>query len=93
MYKSWGASETQHPVSDNQHVKEQPPQLDAYDKDLENDDTTKNSEIMEAQMMIRKLEAKIRQLEGRMPRKHPDVNFLNYKNRKRILVSLYDTLY
>lgn len=89
LYKSWGASEIQQqPVPVNHHDKTLQ-QSDAYENVLENNEATKSSEILEAQRMIRKLEAKIRQLEGRMPRKHPDVNFLNYKNRKRILVSWY----
>lgn len=33
------------------------------------------------------LERKIKQLESRIPKQFPDVMFLNYRSRKRILVS------
>lgn len=41
----------------------------------------------EAKKRIFELESKLRELEARMPKKHPDVRFLNYQARKRILVS------
>lgn len=44
-------------------------------------------ELQEAQRKIRDLEVKIQQLEDRIPRKYPDVTYLNYKNRKRILIT------
>lgn len=44
-------------------------------------------EVHQAKQQIRALERKIQELEGRIPRKYPDVTFLNYKNRKRILIT------
>lgn len=43
--------------------------------------------IEEAKNKIRELEIRIKQLEGGNPRRFPDVKFLNYRTRKRILVS------
>lgn len=45
------------------------------------------NEVLQAKKQILELQRKIQELEGRIPRKYPDVTFLNYKNRKRILVS------
>lgn len=59
--------------------------------DLGPDDLDRESrlnELHEAKRQILELERKIQELEGRIPRKYPDVTFLNYKNRKRILVSV-----
>lgn len=44
-------------------------------------------ELNEAKQRLRLLEMKIQNLENRISKKYPDVVFLNYKNRKRILVS------
>ncbi|XP_052901678.1 UDP-glucuronic acid decarboxylase 1 [Anopheles moucheti] len=58
--------------------------------DLALDDPERESrlnELHEAKRQILELERKIQELEGRIPRKYPDVTFLNYKNRKRILIT------
>lgn len=47
----------------------------------------KYSELQDAQRKIVELEYKIKELEHRIPRKYPDVTYLNYKNRKRILIT------
>lgn len=44
--------------------------------------------LNDAYKKIETLEEKIMSLEGRMPKTYPDVRFLNYLNRKRILVSI-----
>lgn len=44
--------------------------------------------LNEAYKKIENLEEKIMSLEGRMPKTYPDVRFLNYLNRKRILVCI-----
>lgn len=49
------------------------------------DDSTKR-ELLEAKSRIDQLEKKIAILEGRVPQKYPEVKFLGYKERKRILV-------
>lgn len=51
------------------------------------DDSTKQ-ELLEAKSRIDQLEKKIAILEGRVPQKYPEVKFLGYKERKRILVRL-----
>lgn len=45
-----------------------------------------NSEIKEAFYKIDQLEKKIKSLETRTVKKYPDVKFLTYKDRRRILV-------
>lgn len=45
------------------------------------------NELNDARQRLRLLEMKIKTLENRIAKKYPDVSFLNYKNRKRILVS------
>ncbi|XP_028036877.1 UDP-glucuronic acid decarboxylase 1 [Bombyx mandarina] len=49
-------------------------------------DDTKH-ELAEAKNRIQELEKKIAILEGRMPQKYPEVKFLGYKERRRILVT------
>lgn len=44
------------------------------------------NELDDARHRLRLLEMKIKTLENRIAKKYPDVLFLNYKNRKRILV-------
>jgi peptidoglycan hydrolase CwlO-like protein len=44
--------------------------------------------FQEAQKQIRELEKKIKALEKRIPQRYPDVKYLNYRSRKRILVSI-----
>lgn len=58
------------------------------DNQLGNGDQTANyNELNDARRRLRLLEMKIKTLENRIAKKYPDVLFLNYKNRKRILVS------
>ena len=45
-------------------------------------------ELAETKARLKLLENRIRELERSIPRKYADVTFLNYKNRKRILVSI-----
>lgn len=45
------------------------------------------NELTEAKQRLHLLEMKIQTLESRIARKYPDVSFLNFKDRKRILVS------
>ncbi|KAK3929115.1 UDP-glucuronic acid decarboxylase 1 [Frankliniella fusca] len=44
-------------------------------------------DLEEAKKKIRELEMRIRQLEGGNTRRFPDVKFLNYRTRKRILIT------
>ncbi|XP_021200221.2 UDP-glucuronic acid decarboxylase 1 [Helicoverpa armigera] len=65
------------------------PQTDILEEKKEvntvNDDTKR--ELLEARSRIDQLEKKIAILEGRVPQKYPEVKFLGYKERKRILVT------
>jgi Fic family protein len=47
----------------------------------------KENELRNAQDRIKTLENRIEELEQRLPKKYEAVKFLNYQNRKRILVS------
>lgn len=69
-------------------------QLVNYVSKADNDEVDKLSEIKnleEAKSKIRELEEKLKfieaKLENRIPKSYPTVKFLNYKNRKRILVT------
>lgn len=44
------------------------------------------NDLNEAKSKIKMLETKLKQLEARVSKKFPDVHFLNYRARKRILV-------
>lgn len=52
------------------------------------DITASYDELIEAKKRLKLLEMKIQTLENRISKKYPDVFFLNYKNRKRILVNV-----
>lgn len=43
-------------------------------------------DLKAAQLKIKQLEKRLEELEGRLPKKYDEVRFLNYQNRKRILV-------
>lgn len=49
----------------------------------------KSNALDEASLRIRDLEDKINILESRVPKHYPEVKFLNYLTRKRILVRSY----
>lgn len=51
--------------------------------------TSSYNELNDARQQLRLLEMKIQTLEKRIARKYPDVLFLNYKNRMRILVTFF----
>ncbi|PSN47752.1 UDP-glucuronic acid decarboxylase 1 [Blattella germanica] len=44
-------------------------------------------DLQEAQKRIKELEKKIKDLEKRIPQRFPDVKYLNYRSRKRILIT------
>lgn len=76
-------SNKQHPIaSESSHAS----------NDAEGELTSSYNELNDARQRLRLLEMKIRVLENRLAKKYPDVLFLNYKNRKRILVSSYGKL-
>ncbi len=47
-----------------------------------------DNELEQTKLKIKELELKLQLLEDRIPKKYPDVTYLNYKSRKRILVCL-----
>lgn len=53
----------------------------------ENLESTKQ-ELQDAKARLELLEQKLAVLEGRIPQKYPDVEYLGYKDRKRILVCI-----
>lgn len=53
-------------------------------------DEQTRQELQEAKSRIELLEKKIAVLEGRMPQKYPEVEYLGHKERKRILVSFLE---
>lgn len=58
-------------------------------KDMETNnkaDDNSKQELQEAKARIEVLEKKLAILEGRIPQKYPEVKYLGYKERKRILV-------
>ena len=62
-----------------------------YQDVVEEDDVSPHDHVeinnlYEAKRRIRELEEKLASLEFRIPKKFPDVKFLNYRSRKRILV-------
>lgn len=57
---------------------------------MDNQGNTKHDsskELQETKAKLAELERKIAILEGRIPEKYPNVKFLGFKERKRILVS------
>lgn len=62
------------------------PQMDSQvDRKAAESDIT---DLAEAKRKIAELETKLQSLETRIPKKYPDVKYLNYKSRKRILVNV-----
>ena len=47
--------------------------------------------LEEALLKIKNLEHRLKEIEFRIPQKYPEVNFLTFKDRKRILVSCYSS--
>ena len=53
-----------------------------------NDDARNSIPLEKAMDRITELENRLKEIELNAPKKYPDVVFLNYKNKKRIMVSL-----
>lgn len=49
-------------------------------------------ELQASNQKIKQLELRIAELEDRLPKKYDEVKFLNYQNRKRILVKIFCNL-
>lgn len=69
-------------------VKKEHVQKLKMEKEINKGDDTTKRELQEAKARIDQLEKKIAFLEGRIPQKYPEVTYLGYKERKRILVSV-----
>lgn len=84
LYKSLSANEDE--ISNNNVVNYELTNDNPYQKDEKNDNIYKELEL--AKEKIKLLESKIKNLEDiTSAKKYEDVKFLNYQNRKRILVS------
>lgn len=87
IYKTFVTTESVHvphvPELQPNSIKETHQQID-HDNELDN----KYTELEQTKLKIKELELKIQLLEDRIPKKYPDVTYLNYKNRKRILVRI-----
>ncbi|KAL0895657.1 hypothetical protein ABMA27_011737 [Loxostege sticticalis] len=68
-------------------VKKEHVQKLKMEKEINKGDDTTKRELQEAKARIDQLEKKIAFLEGRIPQKYPEVTYLGYKERKRILVT------
>lgn len=75
LYRSLSADDTNRNGIDDDYV------LKNVDKNREKSDLTAS------QLKIRQLEKRLEELENRLPKQYDEVKFLNYQNRKRILVS------
>lgn len=95
VYKSFGsADETR--VLDNEidyvynsqldFERRQPLQANSKKEPLVEHRKDKRDDLEAADKKIRELEKRIAELEDRLPKKYDRVKFLNYQNRKRILV-------
>lgn len=61
-----------------------------YSKKMESSENLESTkqELQDAKARLELLEQKLAVLEGRIPQKYPDVEYLGYKDRKRILVRI-----
>lgn len=83
-YSSLLSSKQQRAAAQNYHGNN-----DVVDSEL----ASSYNELNDARQRLRLLEMKIQTLENRIAKKYPDVLFLNYKNRKRILVRAIEMFY
>lgn len=90
IYKTFVTTESIHvPQQQQQHAPEtQPKSIKGNHQQFDNDNELDNkyTELEQTKSKLKELELKIQVLEDRIPKKYPDVSYLNYKNRKRILV-------
>lgn len=99
LYKNWFYTEeisyTYHDKSAGsyhlnnivEHATHQYPAVDISENQNPNSKAHEIQNLQEAQKKIKELEKKIKDLEKRIPQRYPDVKYLNYRSRKRILVS------
>lgn len=78
MYRSLSADDN--PRNDNE--------IDYVYSSVKGSGGRDTSELKAAQQKIQLLEKRLAELESRLPKKYDEVKFLNYQNRKRILVRL-----
>lgn len=76
------------PHSDAVAIDKEIDEIAIFKPELDNDVDTKHKEdLHEAYRRIADLERKLASLSDRTPQKYPEVTYLNFKNRKRILVT------
>lgn len=86
IYKTFVTTESIHVPHE---AEPQPRSIKENNQQFDNDNDLErkyHTELAETKLRIKELELKIQLLEDRIPKKYPDVTYLNYKNRKRILV-------
>ncbi|KAJ6636231.1 UDP-glucuronic acid decarboxylase 1 [Pseudolycoriella hygida] len=86
IYKTFVTTEPLHVP----HVPELQPKLLKENRqqfDSDNDLDSRYAELERVKLKVKELELKLKSLEDRIPKKYPDVKYLNYKNRKRILIT------
>ncbi|XP_046393241.1 UDP-glucuronic acid decarboxylase 1 [Ischnura elegans] len=86
VYRKWVVSaEIESNIKSSALVDSVPKLADGNLKEAERESPV--YDVDEARKRIRELEGKLRELEARIPNKFPDVKFLGYRSRKRILVT------
>jgi len=70
-----------------EHATHQYPSVEINENQTPDSRAHEIQNLQEAQNKIKELEKKVKELEKRIPQRYPDVKYLNYRSRKRILVS------
>lgn len=92
VYRSFGSADEARGLDNeidymyNDFEKKDPKQLAPKKDSLVEHRKDKRTDLEVADNRIRELEKRIAELEDRLPKKYDRVRFLNYQNRKRILV-------
>ncbi|KDR09682.1 UDP-glucuronic acid decarboxylase 1 [Zootermopsis nevadensis] len=84
LYRSWAYTEK---VSYSYHDDKSGKVYNAVEQTMSQYPDTGSENLQGAQRQIKELEKKIKDLEKRIPQRYPDVKYLNYRSRKRILVT------
>lgn len=85
LYRSWAYTEK---VSYSYHDDKSEKVYNTVEQTMSQYPDTGSENLQGAQRQIKELEKKIKDLEKRIPQRYPDVKYLNYRSRKRILVSV-----
>ncbi|XP_055371192.1 UDP-glucuronic acid decarboxylase 1 [Condylostylus longicornis] len=61
--------------------------LTSHENEIQSEEHRLRKELEETKTRLKQIENRIMEMEKNIPKKYPDVKFLNYKNRKRILIT------